>query len=104
VQNAGIPLLTGRSLATGGICAHGTLPNGFQPSGRRGSRADANDEELNDTKRVMAGVEEMPAKSRKSMGGYCEQLRIMGEQVRQVVRQTKARIFGGLNEFARCGS
>jgi IS5 family transposase len=54
---------------------------------------------LNDTRRVMAEVEEMPAKKRKSLGGYCEKLRGMADRVRQVVRQTRARVFNGLTQL-----
>jgi IS5 family transposase len=54
---------------------------------------------LNDTRRVMAEVDEMPARSRGGLAGHCEQLRSMGEQVRKVVRQTKARVFDGLTQL-----
>jgi IS5 family transposase len=54
---------------------------------------------LNDTRRVMAEVEEMPAKKRRSLGRYCEKLRGMADRVRQVVRQTKARVFDGLTQL-----
>jgi len=54
---------------------------------------------LNDTRRVMAEVEEMPAGKKRSLNGYCEQLRGMAERVRQVVKQTKARVFDGLTQL-----
>jgi IS5 family transposase len=54
---------------------------------------------LNDTRRVMAEVEEMPAKKRRFLGGYCEKLRAMADRVRQVVRQTKVRVFDGLTQL-----
>jgi len=54
---------------------------------------------LNDTRRVMAEVEEMPARKRRSLNGYCEQLRGMADRVQQVVRQTKARVFDGLTQL-----
>jgi len=54
---------------------------------------------LNDTKRVMVEVEEMPAKKRKVLGGLCEHLSVMASRVRQVVQQTKARVFDGITQF-----
>lgn len=54
---------------------------------------------LNDTRRVIAEVEEMPARKRRSLNGYCEQLRGMADRVRQVVRQTRARVFDGLTQL-----
>jgi IS5 family transposase len=54
---------------------------------------------LNDTRRVIADVEEMSGKKKRLLGGQCEQLRSMADRVRQVVRQTKARIFDGLTQL-----
>ena len=45
---------------------------------------------LNDTKRVMAEVEEMSAKKKKGLRGLCEHLSEMAGRVRQVVKQTRA--------------
>jgi IS5 family transposase len=59
---------------------------------------------LNDTKRVMAEVEEMPAKKKTELRGLCEHLAEMAGRVRQVVKQTKARIFDGVTQFASCGT
>lgn len=49
---------------------------------------------LNDTKRVMAEVEEMSAKKKKGLRGLCEHLSEMAGRVRQVVKQTRVRVFG----------
>src|SRR6202162_5705435 len=43
---------------------------------------------LDDTKRVIAEVEQMPAKKKKELRGLCEHLSAMADRVRQVVRQT----------------
>ncbi len=44
---------------------------------------------LNDTKRVMAEVEEMSAKKKKGLRGLCEHLSEMAGRVRQVVKQNQ---------------
>jgi Transposase domain (DUF772)/Transposase DDE domain len=54
---------------------------------------------LNDTKRVMGEVAEMSARKRKSVRGLGEHLSTIADRVRQVVRQTKARVFGGLTQL-----
>ena len=54
---------------------------------------------LNDTKRVQAEVGALSPRRRKSVEGMWDQLQTMAERVRQVVRQTKARIFQGLTQF-----
>jgi len=54
---------------------------------------------LNDAKRVIAEVEEMPAKKKQGMSGLCEQLSQMAGRVKQVVRQTKARVFDGITKL-----
>jgi IS5 family transposase len=54
---------------------------------------------LNDTKRVIAEVEEMPAKKRKGLRGLCEHLSEMAGRVRQVVKQAKVRVFDGVTQF-----
>lgn len=54
---------------------------------------------LNDTKRVIAEVEEMPAKKRRVLSRWSEELKIMGARVRQVVKQAKARIFDGVTQM-----
>jgi IS5 family transposase len=54
---------------------------------------------LNDTKRVMAEVEQMPAKRKSGLRGLCEHLTKMAGRVKQVVKQTKARVFGGITQL-----
>jgi len=54
---------------------------------------------LNDTKRVIAEVEEMSAKKKKGLRGLCEQLSEMAGRVRQVVKQTKVRVFDGITQM-----
>jgi len=54
---------------------------------------------LNDAKRVMAEVDEMPAKKNQGLRGLREQLNVMAGRVRQVVRQTKVRIFDGVTQL-----
>src|SRR6202050_4473368 len=53
---------------------------------------------LNDTKRVLSEVEEMSAKKKKGLRGLCEDLSEMAGRVRQVVKQTKVRVFGGITQ------
>jgi IS5 family transposase len=54
---------------------------------------------LNDTKRVIAEVEEMSAKKQKGLRGLCEHLSKMASRVRQVVKQTKVRVFDGITQM-----
>jgi IS5 family transposase len=54
---------------------------------------------LNDTKRVIAEVEEMSAKKKKGLRGLCEHLSEMAGRVRQVVKQTKVRVFDGITQM-----
>jgi transposase-like protein DUF772/DDE family transposase len=54
---------------------------------------------LNDTKRVITEVEEMPANRRKGLRSLHEQLRVMADRVRQVVKQTKVCIFDGVTQL-----
>jgi transposase, IS5 family len=54
---------------------------------------------LNDAKRVMAEVEQMPAKKQRRVHGLCEHLTEMASRVRQVVKQAKARIFEGITQL-----
>jgi IS5 family transposase len=54
---------------------------------------------LNDAKRVLAEVEQMPARKKTGMRGLRENLSTMAVQVRQVVKQAKARIFDGLTQL-----
>jgi len=54
---------------------------------------------LNDVKRVIAEVEEMPAKKKQGLRGMCEHLSVMASRVRQVVRQTKVRVFDGVTQL-----
>src|ERR1700737_969227 len=48
---------------------------------------------LNDAKRVMGEVDEMPAKKKNGLSGLCEHLTEMAGRVKQVVKQAKARVF-----------
>lgn len=54
---------------------------------------------LNDTQRVIAEVEEMSAKKKRGLRGLCEQLSEMAGRVRQVVKQTKVRVFDGITQM-----
>jgi IS5 family transposase len=54
---------------------------------------------LNDSKRVLREVGSLPTPRRGVVRGLGERLEAMAEQVRQVVRQTKARIFAGVTQF-----
>jgi transposase, IS5 family len=54
---------------------------------------------LNDTKRVLAEVEEMSAKKKNGLRGLCEHLSEMAGRVRQVVKQTKVRVFDGITQM-----
>jgi transposase, IS5 family len=54
---------------------------------------------LNDAKRVIAEVEEMPAKKKQGLRGLCEYLSEMAGRVRQVVKQAKIRVFDGVTQL-----
>jgi len=54
---------------------------------------------LNDAQRVIAEVEQMPARSKTALRGLRETLSTMADRVRQVVRQAKARVFEGLTQL-----
>jgi IS5 family transposase len=54
---------------------------------------------LNDAKRVMQEVEQMPAKRRKGLRGLAESLSTMTERVRRVVKQTKVRVFEAITQM-----
>ena len=54
---------------------------------------------LNDSRRVLQEVETLPSGRRRGVSGLGERLETMAEQVRAVVRQTKARVFAGLTQF-----
>src|SRR5208282_258588 len=54
---------------------------------------------LNDTKRVLGEVEQMSAKKKKGLRGLCEHLSEMAGRVRQVVKQTKARVLDGITDL-----
>jgi len=54
---------------------------------------------LGDTRRVLEEVEGLPRRRRTAARGLCEYLKTMADRVRRVVRQTKARIFGGLTKL-----
>lgn len=54
---------------------------------------------LNDAKRVTAEVEQMPTGKKKGLRGLTGRLAQMSGKVRQVVKQTKARIFKGITQM-----
>jgi len=54
---------------------------------------------LNDSRRVLEEVEGFPRQRRGEVQGLCEQLKSMSDRVRQVVRQTRARVFGGITQL-----
>jgi IS5 family transposase len=54
---------------------------------------------LNDTKRVLAEVEQMSRKKKKGLRGLCEHLSEMAGRVRQVVKQAKVRVFEGITDL-----
>jgi IS5 family transposase len=54
---------------------------------------------LNDTKRVLAEVEEMSAKKKKGLRGLCQRLSEMAGRVRQVVKQAQVRVFEGITDL-----
>ena len=54
---------------------------------------------LNDSRRVLQEVETLPAPRRRGVRGLGERLETVADQVRQVVKQTKARVFAGLTQF-----
>lgn len=54
---------------------------------------------LNDTKRVIAEVEAMPARKQKPLNGLRKHLAEMAGRVRQVVKQAKARVFDGITQM-----
>jgi IS5 family transposase len=54
---------------------------------------------LNDSRRVLQEVQALPSRRRSAVRGLGERLEAMSEQVRAVVRQTKARVFAGVTQF-----
>lgn len=54
---------------------------------------------LNDAHRMAEEVAALPPRRRKPVRGLSQRLATMAEQVRQVVRQTKARVFAGVTQF-----
>jgi transposase, IS5 family len=54
---------------------------------------------LNDSERVLREVEALPGQRRSGVRALGERLGAMADQVRRVVRQTKARVFAGLTQF-----
>jgi IS5 family transposase len=54
---------------------------------------------LNDSRRVLQEVEALPARRRRGVSGLGERREEMADQVRRVVRQTKARVFAELTQF-----
>jgi IS5 family transposase len=53
---------------------------------------------LNDATRVMAEVEDLPAEKKTSLRWLGESLTVMAGRVRQVVKQTKTRVFEGITQ------
>jgi transposase, IS5 family len=54
---------------------------------------------LNDSRRVLQEVAALPTRRRCGVRQLGERLETMAEQVRRVLRQTKARVFDGLTQF-----
>jgi IS5 family transposase len=54
---------------------------------------------LNDAKRVIAEVEQMPAEKKQDLRGLCDHLSEMASRMRQVVKQTKVRVFDGITQM-----
>src|SRR5271165_6073265 len=54
---------------------------------------------LHDSRSVLQEVEVLPPRRRRGVRQLGERLETMAEQVRRVVRQTKARVFDGLTQF-----
>ena len=54
---------------------------------------------LNDSRRVLLEVEAMPARRRRAVQTLGERLEATADQVRRVVRQTKARVLEGITQF-----
>jgi IS5 family transposase len=54
---------------------------------------------LNDTKRMMAEMEQMPGRGNKGLRILSHGLSAMSARMRQVLKQTKARIFEGLTQL-----
>jgi len=55
---------------------------------------------LNDSRRVLEEVGMLPSRRRSEVRGLCERLQTMSDRVRQVVRQTRARIFAGITQLS----
>jgi IS5 family transposase len=54
---------------------------------------------LNDAKGVIQEVEQMPSRKKSSLRGLRESLATMADRVRQVVKQTKSRVFQGVTQL-----
>ena len=54
---------------------------------------------LGAARKVLEEVEDLPPRRRTPVRGLCEHLQTMADRVRSVVRQTKARMFGGLTKW-----
>ena len=54
---------------------------------------------LNDSRRVLQEVEALPSRRRRAVRELEERLDAMVDQVRRVMRQTKARVFAGVTQF-----
>jgi hypothetical protein len=53
---------------------------------------------LNDSRKVLQEVEALPPRRRREVSGLSQRLGTVADQVRRVVRQTKARVFAGLTQ------
>jgi IS5 family transposase len=54
---------------------------------------------LNDARRVLQEVETLPRRRRQKVRGIAQHLQAISEQVRGVIRQTRARLFRGVTQF-----
>ena len=54
---------------------------------------------LNDSRRVLREIQTLPPRRRRGVRGLGERLEAVVDQVRRVVKQTKARVFPGLTQF-----
>ena len=54
---------------------------------------------LNDANRVLVEVGQMPAKKKRRLRGLSEHLTVMAGRVRQVLKQTKVRVFDGITQL-----
>jgi IS5 family transposase len=54
---------------------------------------------LNDSRRVLEEVAALPTQRRRLVQDLCERMQSMSDRVRQVVRQTRARVFDGITQL-----